>query len=426
MSVSEDDTRRSTESLPAKPFGTTSLSIDETLDKSASHPNISMIASEDEQAPSTSKSSTDLTQPSSTQPSMQPTSQAGEASSSQEGASSDTAVPSESPVSSVLDQSTDELQQDIECALAEVMHGLHSLQMQQQQNQSGVTTVPGRQSIVSPRLQTKTLPSHTPDLVLDLPLTVDQSATAQPKPVPPPTVPVVLADEDSPTLTTAEVFAKSNQSTMKKGSSMPRGVTSAMAANFAKLAVTASIKRSHSTAGTSSTRGAGDMRAVGLDNKAGGSGDLKTDKSDSGSSSPMMRLSGGKERPSVPMLTPRKKHLQATDSAESIGESASPRGTPPRSSTPKPDMPTKDSFGKEYTKDMSRVSVGSDSDAEQSNVPQRPARSNRATADKPDRPTERPKPPLRAKPAIMRKPQTTPSPEPAKRQSSPSVLDSKK
>ena len=426
-----EDMRRSTESLPAKPFDRTSLSIDETLDKSTSHPNISMITSTGEQSATTSKSSSDLTK-------------------TNESPSAGESTNELTHVSSVLDQSTDELQQDIECALAQVMHGLHSLQMQQ--NQSSVS-VPGRQSI----LQNKTLPSHTPDLVLDLPLNVDQSAVPQPKPMSN-TVPLVATDDDSPTLTTAEVFAKSNQSTMKKGSSMPRGVINPMAANLAKLAVSASIKRSHSTAGTSSTRVANrDMRWDGLntkgvgdsgklDKKSVGSGDLKTENSDSNTS--MVRLSRGKDRPSVPMLTARKKTTDQPND-KSNGNNTPPAGTPPRSSTPRSesDMFTfsnsKESGGtasKDLSRlsgdsggtpsnDLSRLSADSDgSEPDQSITPQRPARTHRVKTDQSsthDRP-DRPKPPLRAKPVIMRKPQMTPSPEPLKRKSSSSVLDSNK
>lgn len=94
-------------------------------------------------------------------------------------------------------------------------------------------------------------PKHTPDLVLDLPVTSHQRP--QVKDVSPSdTAPdTTLEQESPPGLTTAEVFAKSDQSTIKKGQ-MPRSVSTATNFNtttsYVKhVAPTGSIKRSQTS-----------------------------------------------------------------------------------------------------------------------------------------------------------------------------------
>ena len=125
-------------------------------------------------------------------------------------------------------ETTDNLQKDIENALAEVASGLESLKMQQAVSSS---TEPQRTVIGHPK--------HTPDLVLDLPISTESPS------------PKDGSEPDSPTLlSTADVFAESNQCTMKKACSMPRGVGSNSLRTFDHQAV----KRSVSTNATVKNR----------------------------------------------------------------------------------------------------------------------------------------------------------------------------
>lgn len=100
---------------------------------------------------------------------------------------------------------SDDLASDIDSALAEVMSGLKSLEIQQKTDK--------RMSL--PAVKIKQTPKHTPDLVLDLPEGGSDSPPAQEGSGP-----------DSPTMSAAETFAKSNQSTLKKATSMPRSIAS--------------------------------------------------------------------------------------------------------------------------------------------------------------------------------------------------------
>jgi len=103
--------------------------------------------------------------------------------------------------------STEEISADIDNALAEVVSGLKSLEMQQRSDK--------RMSL--PTLKTakvKAQAKHTPDLVLDLP---EGSNSGSPQ---------EGSGPDSPTTNTAaDTFAQSNQGTLKKASSMPRGIS---------------------------------------------------------------------------------------------------------------------------------------------------------------------------------------------------------
>ncbi|XP_050413172.1 SLIT-ROBO Rho GTPase-activating protein 1 isoform X1 [Patella vulgata] len=106
--------------------------------------------------------------------------------------------------SSTTDTSADDLSMDIDNALAEVMDGLKSLEMQQISDK--------RMSL--PIVKTKQTPKHTPDLVLDLP-EGSNSPTSQDS----------SSGPDSPNNSSAaENFAKCNQGTLKKASSMPRNI----------------------------------------------------------------------------------------------------------------------------------------------------------------------------------------------------------
>ncbi|BFZ08300.1 hypothetical protein BsWGS_11339 [Bradybaena similaris] len=103
-------------------------------------------------------------------------------------------------VSSILPDTTPEdFSVDIDSALEEVMAGLKSLEMQQKQDK--------RMSL--PAVKLKQTPKHTPDLVLDLPDgDISSSSTDSIEP-------------DSPTISAAENFAKSNQGTLKKATAPP-------------------------------------------------------------------------------------------------------------------------------------------------------------------------------------------------------------
>ncbi|XP_052282439.1 SLIT-ROBO Rho GTPase-activating protein 1-like isoform X2 [Dreissena polymorpha] len=90
----------------------------------------------------------------------------------------------------------------MDSVLAEIMSDVRSLELQQSTER--------RKSL--PLNKSKTSAKHTPDLVLDLP-EGSNSPTSQDG-----------SDRDSPTLSAAETFAKSNQGTLKKASSMPRNV----------------------------------------------------------------------------------------------------------------------------------------------------------------------------------------------------------
>lgn len=97
---------------------------------------------------------------------------------------------------------TEELTADIDSALAEVVSGLQMLEMQQLSDK--------RMSL--PNVKQKASAKHTPDLVLDLPEGSNSSPSGE------------GSEPDSPT-STADTFAKSNQGTLKKASSMPRNMT---------------------------------------------------------------------------------------------------------------------------------------------------------------------------------------------------------
>lgn len=91
----------------------------------------------------------------------------------------------------------------MDTVLAEIMSDVRSLELQQSSDK--------RMSL--PLQKSKAASKHTPDLVLDLPEGSDSSS------------PQDGSDRDSP-ISAAETFAKSNQGTLKKASSMPRNISS--------------------------------------------------------------------------------------------------------------------------------------------------------------------------------------------------------
>lgn len=103
---------------------------------------------------------------------------------------------------STPDAITEEISADIDKALAEVVSGLSSLEMQQRSDK--------RFSL--PTVKHKPTAKVTPDLVLDLPEGSNSSS------------PQEGSEPDSPT-STADTFAKSNQGTLKKAVSVPRNIS---------------------------------------------------------------------------------------------------------------------------------------------------------------------------------------------------------
>ncbi|KAL4227144.1 SLIT-ROBO Rho GTPase-activating protein 1 [Mactra antiquata] len=91
----------------------------------------------------------------------------------------------------------------MDTVLAEIMSDVRSLELQQSTDK--------RMSL--PLQKSKSTSKHTPDLVLDLPEGSNSSS------------PQDGSDRDSP-VSAAETFAKSNQGTLKKASSMPRNISS--------------------------------------------------------------------------------------------------------------------------------------------------------------------------------------------------------
>ncbi len=233
--ISDEDRRRSTESLPAKPFASSSSSSDDMLDKCASHPNISVPDPKPvkESDPSQESSSSDplgssdsvLEQGGSQLGSGKESTDEGvsdmvtsyEGSLDQDSKSSDSTgeesdpgdLKSKATVSTAPSDSEtkhkDDLM-DIDNTLAEIMSSVHSLELQQK--------VPPKQPSLRQRPKRPPPPpssyKHTPDLVLDLPVSQTPSSPKEKR------------EKDSPTLSTAEVFAKSNQSTIKKGMPLAR------------------------------------------------------------------------------------------------------------------------------------------------------------------------------------------------------------
>ncbi|XP_064633392.1 SLIT-ROBO Rho GTPase-activating protein 1-like isoform X4 [Lineus longissimus] len=191
-----EDKRRSTESLPMKPK--IRLSAGEEMDKSQSQPNIAMLTER-----KTSSCSIHST--------------ASSASATSEEMDPDTGSMDEleklDDTSVIIDKkekTTEDLSLDIDNALAEVMSGLESLEMQQRQDLES-----------SEKKIASTLPKHTPDLVLGLPTSTSSGSSSPSE---------QRSDPDSPglSLSAAETFAKSNQSTIKKlkGTTLPRNVGS--------------------------------------------------------------------------------------------------------------------------------------------------------------------------------------------------------
>ena len=280
-----------------------------------------------------------------------------------------------------FEKTTDDLQHDIDSALAEVMSGLQSLEMQQH----GGEKPPQRKARKAPK-PPPAHPKHTPDLVLDLPVTSDA-----------PSSPKDHSDSDSESsnssssnlLSTAEVFANANQSTIKKGASMPRGSTIASG-----LPLVANKKRSASSSGTArpvtETEEGAMLRGVMTESMTEtSSGLLSTSHTPSIMSSsfsgalpsaPSSRPPGPTKGP--PMLVPRrsKQHPPETSTADTRTQKPAPApeksGVHERLLRPSPTPASREA-------------------------------SPAPGGEKPALP-DKPKPPLKTKPSVMKKPARSP------------------
>ena len=245
----EGEKNRSTESLPIK-TPTDRLSVSDDMDKSQSQPNIAVIMN-------ARKHSLDSSSPSDDSQSMMseeidpetgsmdklealPT-RAERAESPEAEQQPPDADQNDDDDDDDASKSADDISADIDEALAEVMSGLESLEMQQKRDAKKAAAK--KAAAASPSQN----PKHTPDLVLDLPITSPSPGSSSPQ--------EPRSDPDSPTaelsLSAAETFAKSNQSTIKKGASLPRAAASA--GDLGGGDGCPKVKRSISTSGSGSS-----------------------------------------------------------------------------------------------------------------------------------------------------------------------------
>lgn len=196
----EEEKCKSSESLPSKPLSHLTVTSSETTESSelsASHPNVSLGVQPTPRprvrsACSSTSSRTDEDSSAPVIPGY--TENVGLEKIRVE-------VPSPIPGKGVLkledeNKTPEDLAQDIDEALAQVMSGIQSLGLQHGVDLENAVTKGGAEF------------KHTPDLVIDLPVNSDAQ---------PPSPKSSAASEDSPTLTTAEVFANADQCTIKKG-----------------------------------------------------------------------------------------------------------------------------------------------------------------------------------------------------------------
>ena len=214
------DKKRSTESLPSRACDHSGKSLADSVDISNSQPNITV--------PSTSQSAFCLSAAAVLIES--PPCNKGEA----------LAVMAEDVETDAQAASTEDLAQDIDTVLAEVMSGLESLQMNQKESTKTDEEKPPSTPTAKPR--------NTPDLVQDLPVTSHLLTLGENCSIP----------EDTCSLSSfssAELFADSNQSTLKKstgGSTIPRSTTTSSSSSFRSPHVTSTetfspMKRSYTT-----------------------------------------------------------------------------------------------------------------------------------------------------------------------------------
>ena len=408
--MSEDDNkRRSTESLPAKPFALTNTLTDD--EKSASQPNIAALPSSQappQRPPRLSTTSTDSGKSNATGSS----SSSGGSSDSPTGSlhsltSKDSAYSMSSketlddldeeeeeedecivpetepkdlkiidnakvtpaPTTTIVMKTTEDLHNDIDSALAEVMSGLQSLEMQQTMDKAPVSTTP-QTTTATMNVAAK----HTPDLVLDLPVS-DEPPSPKERGSPlggsgseksVSTASSSGSDTESPTLSTAEVFAKSNQSTIKKGQTITM------------------------------LRGSGATRVAELSQ---------------GNTAPMLRRAGSGNRGSPvksvsPLLPPKQRQQQPqqqqeeakSSSSENIAVAAEQVWQPQQAQI----LRTSSDKSRPITPERSQ------SQYERSVTPEKPilpSKPNTLPRPSPDRGPKPAPPPLRAKPTVHKKPE---------------------
>ena len=266
-----------------------------------------------------------------------------------------------------MEVTTEELELDIDNKLAEIMSGVHSLELQQQVESIPLEKPPRGGGIDKNRKDGAVYagvanPKRTPDLVLDLPRETEMMPSPRELTYP---LPMVGQQEDSPTLTTAEVFAKSNQCTIKKGTtlSMPKKVTHHTATNNGTaVAMTAheqdgdisSMKRSTSSNTDMSTRQKSTSLPRGperySDPASHSSGSLASNTTKKASTLPASARSLAPDRPATPergrSLTPDRPITP--DESANLEDSA--YSTLPRSDKPKPPLRTKPSVARKPAK----------------------------------------------------------------------------
>lgn len=192
--------RKSSESLHSKSLSHLMVALDEAApnELSVSHPNVSLGTSPPPRPPISSTSSSS---PSRSDEDIGSSSIPDRT----DNVDSESRLSGEAPASvpvkgvPILEdehKTPEDLAQDIDEALAQVMSGIRSLGLQQGIKIDGAMLAGGSEF------------KHAPDLVIDLPV---GCAQALPSPS------SAVASKESPTLTTAEVFANANQCTIKKG-----------------------------------------------------------------------------------------------------------------------------------------------------------------------------------------------------------------
>ena len=267
----------------------------------------------------------------------------------------------------VIEKSTEDLNQDIDTALAEIMSEVEMLELQTMDK--GVDKRP-KPAVAHPK--------HTPDLVLDLPVTTEKQTHGDP---------------DSPTMSTAEVFAKSNQSTIKKGQSL---VGSSKLGNVMHMEASGGHLGTRSVDDDIMVKSAGPMTSFGQVNVKG-SQTLSSNTQKSMTIGTVRNLS---ERYCNPTSETKQGNL-----VQGIGRSS----TLPTSSrsTAEPAGMLKHLHAQERPATPERSilqAIPKPFVAELESV----VSSSSSRGPTPDRTTDKPKPPIKAKPPLMRKPGKSP------------------
>lgn len=239
-------------------------------------------------------------------------------------------------VSSILPDTTPEdFSVDIDSALEEVMAGLKSLEMQQKQDK--------RMSL--PAVKLKQTPKHTPDLVLDLPDgNISSSSTDSIEP-------------DSPTISAAENFAKSNQGTLKKATAPPvvrHDPSSRLSASFESGNLT--CPREHEEDGITMISSQPALSTFSL-KKTQHAVPTKSQTADTHSQSESSTITSSSPNASPPISTMTSAPvLMSTPPVQPIIPASGPQPPPPVAQKPKPPMKVKPPVMK---KPLSRPDISS-------------------------------------------------------------------